>query len=475
MAQNDFLTFATGAGANVQDQATWYANPTRSTGFVGGLAKSIEANKAIRQGAFVASSVSEWVNEQLVTIPIYDDGNVSEWVANFDAAIVHRINSIVGSSVSGYLPLSGGTLYRGGASLILNINADTGQYSGIIFNAAGRHSYRIDVNPSGNFELVDHSTGVAGLWIDTGSNVGIPNAVTIGGFASLNNGMTVQGGANFMSAVNLLVGGVTTALYIPSAGGNAVINVANGGITTSGTSCFGGQGINYGSYNSTFGNHNFAFGWDNVGLHAIVDGADQGPVSLGSVHGQASFFSPGSFSWTCPNYVNMVFIRCWGAGGGGSGSTAPGSADSDPSHHGSSGGGGGYSEGWMYVTPGGVYGGYVGAGGGNAANGAAAGNGQDSGFGPCTAHGGTGGSSGPGLGGGSSGGSFGVQGQAGTDLDGINAMAMGGAAGGGGGLGGIMNASGSFHDATQPGGGGGANDYQNWGTSGAAGGVVLWW
>src|SRR5215471_1944262 len=82
MAQNDFQPFATGATANVVDLATWLAGTTITNGFVGGYAKSAEANRAIRQASFCASGLSEWVNEQLVNVPIPDNGDRANYVAN---------------------------------------------------------------------------------------------------------------------------------------------------------------------------------------------------------------------------------------------------------------------------------------------------------------------------------------------------------------------------------------------------------
>src|SRR5215471_5365360 len=87
MAANQFQPFATGATANVTPLAEWLSGTTITNGFVGGYAKSDEANRAIRQASFVGSGLSEWVFEELgATIDIPDDGNRANWVNNFDAA-----------------------------------------------------------------------------------------------------------------------------------------------------------------------------------------------------------------------------------------------------------------------------------------------------------------------------------------------------------------------------------------------------
>lgn len=94
MATNDFLAFATGGNANVTDQGSWAQDSTVSNGFFGGVAPSAKVNKAIRQPSFVGASISEWVNQQLLTVPIRDDGIVQEWVDNFDAALRKLIEGL---------------------------------------------------------------------------------------------------------------------------------------------------------------------------------------------------------------------------------------------------------------------------------------------------------------------------------------------------------------------------------------------
>jgi len=97
MAQNDFVPFATAGTANVTPQASWQTSPTVSNGFVAGYAKSADANKAIRQPSFVAAAISQWINQQLVSVPILDDGNLTEYINNFDAALTHKITGLVPS------------------------------------------------------------------------------------------------------------------------------------------------------------------------------------------------------------------------------------------------------------------------------------------------------------------------------------------------------------------------------------------
>lgn len=83
----DFLPFATGAGANVLDQTDYAAAAWVQAGFSAGLANSSYLNKVWRQSSFVAAAIATWMSEQL-NISILDDGNLANFVANFEAAVV---------------------------------------------------------------------------------------------------------------------------------------------------------------------------------------------------------------------------------------------------------------------------------------------------------------------------------------------------------------------------------------------------
>jgi hypothetical protein len=60
-ATNDFLPFAIGGGANVEDQADYSVDTLRTNGNQPGVAVSALNNKALRQGTFVASQVAQFL------------------------------------------------------------------------------------------------------------------------------------------------------------------------------------------------------------------------------------------------------------------------------------------------------------------------------------------------------------------------------------------------------------------------------
>jgi hypothetical protein len=162
MAQCDFLPFATAANANVTPQATWAGSSTVSTGFVSGYAKSADANKAIRQGSFAGAGLSQWINQELVSVPILDDGNLNEYVTNLDNALRKLISSYIRVKASGtynvYVStasgndsndgLTPGTAFKTiqhGINYMLS-NVDLGPYAAQVNIEAGTYNESLAVN-----------------------------------------------------------------------------------------------------------------------------------------------------------------------------------------------------------------------------------------------------------------------------------------------------------------------------------------
>jgi len=361
MATNQFLPFATGPGANVEDFGTWQANPTRLEGFYAGLAKSIEANTAIRQATFVGASLSEWVNEQLVSVPINDDGNQAEWIANYDAAFAHRVNQIVNVDLSGYLPLTGGTLYQAGQSDRLVMRSDAGQFARILYQVSGQPLWSAGEDAGGIFAIANETSGWIGLEIDPNSGLvttpygvstgsgdiysnnihlngaylyfsgGTGSVNTTGGpflFADGGNHVYKQGsgngawlfqnyqGTNILQLNSTGVCGITmagtgvgTAINIPSVGGSAVIYVGNGGITTVGQSTFPSVGL-------TGGGVITALNIPNAGGGNVINVANGGiSIASDSVFGgngiRYSKFdgsNPFAFAWDSSNAAVLVYV-----------------------------------------------------------------------------------------------------------------------------------------------------------------------
>lgn len=91
MADNDFLTFGTGAVANVLSQTDWAALADRSNGFQSGVARSAHVNKAIRQAAFVAAMIGQFTADY--GGDALDNGDLPTFEDNFKAALAAWIAS----------------------------------------------------------------------------------------------------------------------------------------------------------------------------------------------------------------------------------------------------------------------------------------------------------------------------------------------------------------------------------------------
>jgi hypothetical protein len=115
-AENDFLPFATGAGANVLTTEEWNALAAVGSGFQSGILPSTNLNKALRQSSFVACAMAQIIAGQDVAAT--DDGNVANFVTNFLAALVTALGTVASFTNPGYLILPGGFVIQWGNATI---------------------------------------------------------------------------------------------------------------------------------------------------------------------------------------------------------------------------------------------------------------------------------------------------------------------------------------------------------------------
>lgn len=87
---NDFLPFATNVGANVQSQAAYAGDAVRLTGYQRGIAESAKVNKAIRQAAYVAHCITQFMATRSGD-DVLDDANTVNFIASLEAALVDII------------------------------------------------------------------------------------------------------------------------------------------------------------------------------------------------------------------------------------------------------------------------------------------------------------------------------------------------------------------------------------------------
>lgn len=85
-AQNDFLPFATAAGANVLTQSAYAALGSRASGFAAGVAQSAALNKAWRQSSIISAAVAQLIADT-AGANVIDDGTTATIEASLAAAI----------------------------------------------------------------------------------------------------------------------------------------------------------------------------------------------------------------------------------------------------------------------------------------------------------------------------------------------------------------------------------------------------
>jgi hypothetical protein len=84
--ENDFVIFASSAGANVMSVAEYLANASTSIGYVNGVADPTSVNVALRQGTSASAVLAAFIVE-FSGQPAIDNGNAAELLANFITAL----------------------------------------------------------------------------------------------------------------------------------------------------------------------------------------------------------------------------------------------------------------------------------------------------------------------------------------------------------------------------------------------------
>jgi len=83
---NEFLPFANGAAANVQDLTEYTNEPIRDVGFTKGLLLSPTTNRAWRQASFVAAGTAQAIADILLE-DVFDNGDMARFVDQFIRAL----------------------------------------------------------------------------------------------------------------------------------------------------------------------------------------------------------------------------------------------------------------------------------------------------------------------------------------------------------------------------------------------------
>lgn len=99
----DFLPVAIAGGANVELQATYLADSTRTLGQQPGVAASAFNNKALRQANYVTSTLAQFISTQM-TCDTLDNGVSAQFLAQLNAALqpLHPVVTQYLSSTGSY-------------------------------------------------------------------------------------------------------------------------------------------------------------------------------------------------------------------------------------------------------------------------------------------------------------------------------------------------------------------------------------
>lgn len=323
MPTNDFLAFATGGSANVEDQADYLIDPLLPTGNEPGVAVSAFNNKALRQACWIAHVLSQFI-VNTSGLSMLDDANLTNALAAMTAtwpnALTPTLTKLTATgATAGYLFTCSTANATVGAVYANNSN----NYTVLSTLASGTLLFCSGASAPLSSGTLTKQSGTGDSTIAFSANVALATYTTPanckylkikmvggGGGGAAGGSTTASGGAGGMSAfgANLLLaggGGGATFNDIGGVGGTVLLNSP-----AIGTAFVGGAGAG-----SSYGNGSAAEIGGNSGASTPFGGAGAGGRYIGN--GGAAVANTGS-------------------GGGGAGAAASGTKS------GSAGGAGGF-------------------------------------------------------------------------------------------------------------------------------------
>ena len=178
MATNNILGFCTGANPNVLTPTVWQTTPSRSSGFVSGIALSSHVNTAVVGGANIAHAVGEFIKNQL-----NEDVNPTdeaELVSQFLRALQIFIQRGGACPIGSIIPYLGGDVPYGwllanGASVLRSQYNKLFALIGTKFGAVDEAHFNL---PNLHHRFIEGTTSLS----EVGSYVeaGLPNILSSG-------------------------------------------------------------------------------------------------------------------------------------------------------------------------------------------------------------------------------------------------------------------------------------------------------
>ncbi len=259
MAKNEFLPFGIAANANVLSNEDYQALPARTTGFVSGVAKSDELNKAWRQASVIASVLAQFIVNKTGQ-DVLDNGDMVTLQTNLNNALLiagtGRLLNTQSFRASGtYTPTAGTKKIRitmtggggGGGGCQASSNAQT--FSGAGGGAGGTIITMFQLTGAASYPVVIGAGGAGGNGAANGSDGGATTfasfVATGGGGAgksSVNNTAGGNGGVPLTGDIRIAGGygndGQSSTLFLTGSGGASYFG--GGGRSGAGAGAGGG-------------------------------------------------------------------------------------------------------------------------------------------------------------------------------------------------------------------------------------------
>lgn len=199
-AQNDYLAFAAGAGANVLTQAQLAALTSLASGFQSGVVTSAALNKLLRQHSVVAAAVAQMIAD-VTGQAVVDDGSV----AGFEAKLEAAISALAAIAPLPLRPYADGT---SAPTSTLYVDRAVAQVGGYYQDTGGTaNAYVVALTPA----VTAYAHAISFRFRTTRANTG---AATIDFGAGAVALKTEQG--NALAAGDISVGAITTVTYDPA-------------------------------------------------------------------------------------------------------------------------------------------------------------------------------------------------------------------------------------------------------------------
>jgi hypothetical protein len=256
--ENDFVPFATGAGANVLTQTAYLASPNLSGGQQPGVASSALNNKALRQATYIASCIAQYL-ANFTGNNVLDDGNQSEVLSTMALVFNNPPTFTILKTGSGtYNPPSGPS------PVALKIRAIGGGSGG-----AGCGPGAGSGGAGGNTTFGSFITAGGASASSLSGNLG-----GVGGIATLTTGGGVSGIGFNGAAGSGNTGAYADSSTAPSGASSPFGGGGGGGVNGPGSSAYANTGAGGGGSNVGTGTPGGSSGGAGAYIEAIITGAE---------------------------------------------------------------------------------------------------------------------------------------------------------------------------------------------------------